>query len=954
MTAGASGGGEVATLVAAPLHAATPKPEPAALAAARCGARTRSGAPCRSPAVGGVGRCRMHGGKGSGAPRGNRNAWKHGWHSARIREISRYVRATTPGATRRTIDRLRRAAELQAEKISKSAQQPHATALSANRSQRHTHPAAGGEQGHRSVRAEIGKAPVGPIAVVPDRVRDDEGKTRSPRDTEALLLSVGPAYRRAMHARIDRGGGPDKAEGGSGGPGITRRHLLIGGGAAAGLLVGWAVWPRHYAPNLVAGPGEHVFNAFLKIGTDGRVIVAVPQAEMGQGVYTSLPQILADELGADWRTVGVEPAPISPLYANSLLVEQAVLARLPAWLHTPGQWAAREIAVRMNTTVTAGSSSIRMFEARLREAGAAARSLLCMAAAQRWDVDWDACDTEDGFVVRGSERMRFAELAAAASALDPPEPVALRPQAEWKLAGRSVPRLDLPAKVDGSAQFGADVRLPGLVYASIAHPPYGGGRPAKMTTADAEATPGVMAVLTNPGWVAVVGTNWWAADMGLQRLAVEFEQTGPSPGDGSIQRALTAALDGQEAKRIVERGDPDGLLGGEGVISASYSVPMLAHAPMETLTATARVGEQRIEIWMPTQSAPGARGAVAGAMGVAEDHVVIYPTLVGGGFGRKAEHQAAVEAATIARAIGKPVQLVWPRREDIQHSRFRPPALGRLRARLGQGASIAAWSARIATPSTVAQTIDRVAGRPGKQSYGPEAGAVEGAAPPYAIGALAVEHAEAMISVPTGPWRSVANSYTAFFTESFVDELAAAAGLDPLSFRMQALVDQPRLARCLQIAGSLGGWQGGEPGVGQGLAVHSCFGSHVAMLVEARLEGDQIKIDSVTAVVDAGRIIHPDIVRQQVEGGILWGLGNAFGNAIALSGGVVGATNFDGLGLPTLADTPELRVELVRSALPPGGVGEIAVPPVAPAVANAIFAATGKRLRHLPLRLSDA
>lgn len=776
------------------------------------------------------------------------------------------------------------------------------------------------------------------------------GERIKQRDPNIEVVSPGgPAYHAAMHARIDRGGRPEKS-----GKGLTRRKLLIGGGAAAGLVVGWAVWPRNYAPNLSAGPGETIFNAFLKIGSDGRIIVAVPQAEMGQGVYTSMPQILADELGADWRTVAVEPAPINPIYANTILVEEGVGERLPGWLQGAGKWAAREMAMRMNMTMTAGSSSIRGFETRLREAGAAARVLLCMAAADRWGIDWKACDTEAGFVVRGEDRLRFGELAAAAAGLEPPDPLPLRDKSERTLVGRSVPRLDLPSKVDGTAEMGADIRLPGMLYASIAHGPYGGARPAKMTMADADATRGVSAVVTNPGWVAVVGTNWWAADSGLQALAVEWETAGPRPNDGTVARALSAALDGDGGKRFVERGDPDDKLKGAGVVSATYSVPMITQSPMETLTATARLSEGEAEIWVPTQVAPFVRTAVAKALGLDDKRVTIYPTLVGGGFGRKAEVDAAVEAALIAKKVRKPVQLVWPRREDIQHSRFRPPALARLKGRLGAGGSIAAWSARIATPPAAAEMIDRIMSEPRRESYGPDHQAVEGAAPPYAIEALSVDHAPAQIGVLTGAWRSVANSYTAFFTESFIDEMAQAAGLDPLSFRMQALASQPRLARCLQMAASIGAWQGGESGSGQGLAVHSCFGSHVAIMVEISLKGTTVKVANVTAVVDIGRTIHPDIVRQQVEGGILWGLANAFGAPIALRDGLVQAQNFDGLDLPGLSATPEIRVEIIPSDLPPGGAGEISVPPVAPAIANAIFAATGKRLRDLPLSLDRA
>jgi isoquinoline 1-oxidoreductase beta subunit len=751
-----------------------------------------------------------------------------------------------------------------------------------------------------------------------------------------------------MHGQANKGRDTEKTSG------ITRRKLLIGGGVGAGLVVGWALWPRHYRSGLVAAQGESIFGAFLKIGADGRIVVAVPQAEMGQGVYTSLPQILADELGADWRTVGVEPAPVSPVYANSFVIDEAMTRKLPAFLHGAGHWAAREVAMRMNLILTGGSSSIRGFEGRLREAGAVARVMLCQAAAKRWKIDWQACDTKDGFVVRGDDRLSFGELAAEAALLTPPDPVPLRERSEWTLVGTSVPRLDLPSKVDGSALFGADVRLPGMLYASIAHGPYGESRPAKYVLADADAVRGVTGVVIDPHFIAVVGTNWWAADTGLQQLATEYESAKPHPDDRSIRAALRKALDGGEAKRFVETGDIDAALKGSGVVTATYSVPMLAHAPMETLTATARFTGDRLEIWMPTQAAGLARAAVAKTMGMDEELVTLYPTLIGGGFGHKVEVMAACEAAIIARKTGKPVQLVWPRREDIHLSGFRPPAIGRMKGRIGPGGTIAGWSATIAAPATGGEFFDRLMLKPASD-HGPEEAALEGATPPYAVGALAVEHAAAQIGVGTGVWRSVANSYTAFFGESFADEMALQAGLDPMSFRMAALGGQPRIARCLTTVTGLGNWQGGQPGVGQGIAIHSCFGSHVAMLAEVEMTGEQgVKVLSITAVVDCGRVIHPDIVKQQIEGGIIFGLSNAFGAPIEVKDGLVVAQNFDGLGLPMLTDTPEIRVELIPSTLPPGGVGEIAVPPVAPAVANAIFAATGKRLRNLPLRLADA
>jgi isoquinoline 1-oxidoreductase beta subunit len=750
-------------------------------------------------------------------------------------------------------------------------------------------------------------------------------------------------------------GKPGRQKGGSSGAGLTRRKLLIGGGVGVGLVVGWAIWPRTYKGNLTAAPGESIFNAFLKIGSDGRVVVVVPQAEMGQGVYTSLPQILADELGADWRSVAVEPAPINPLYANSVFIEEMLDGKLPSFLHGIDHMAAREIAMRLNLTMTGGSSSIRGFEEPLRQAGAAARALLCKAAAARWNVDWQACDTADGFVTRGNDKLRFAELADAASRMEPPKAVPLRLAAERPLAGKPVPRLDLPSKVDGSALFGADIRLPNMAYASISHGPYGDAHVARSVTGDADAVPGVLGVVTGPNWIAAVGTNWWAADRGLQALATEFTTTQPRPDSQLIRLALQQALDKGDRKRVHDAGDVEKALSGGGVVTATYSVPMIPHAPMETLTATARFTGDRLEIWVPTQALPMARAAVARAIGIDEHLITVYPTLLGGGFGRKIEMDAAIEAVMIARKMRRPIQLVWSRAEDILHSCFRPPAIGRMRAKLGQAASIAGWQAEIATPSTASEMLARIGGKDSHRDFGPEAAAVGGAKPPYAIAALGVDHAVARIGVDTGAWRSVSNSYTAFFTESFMDELAHSAGLDPLSFRIQALTPSPRLARCLTMVTALGGWEGGEPGIGQGLAVHSCFGSHVAMMAEVSVGSEQqIKVHSISAVVDVGTVIHPDILRQQIEGGIVWGLANALGNGIDMKDGRVTAINFDGLALPMLADMPDIRIEIVQNMLAAGGAGEIAVPPVAPAIANAIFAATGKRLRNLPLRIADA
>ena len=742
--------------------------------------------------------------------------------------------------------------------------------------------------------------------------------------------------------------------GGSGKRGFSRRTVLIGGGAGVGLFVAWGLWPRRYRPSLTAAPGESIFNAFLKIGTDGHVTVVVPQAEMGQGVWTALPQVLADELGADWRTVAVEPAPISPLYANDFLIAESAREALPSLLQDAGSWIARQVAIRSALMITGGSSSIRGFEQRFREAGAAARVLLCMAAARRLDSDWQACDTQGGFVVRGDDRLRFGELAAEAAGFTPPATLPLRAIGAGRISGRSMPRLDLPSKVDGSARFTGDVRLPGLVYASTIMAPAGDAVLDTIDEAAARRLGGVIGIVRESRWVAAVGETWWAADRAVKALKPRFRIRGPVPDSRSIDTALAAALDRGEGTIMASHGDLAEAFGGGGVVGADYAVPFAVHAPIEPLTATARLGGDRLEIWAPTQAPGLARAAAAQAIGVAETQVTLYPMPVGGGFGRKVETDAIRQAATVAQRIGRPVQLLWSRAEETMQDRFRPPALGRMQAKLGQDGRLLGWRARIAAPSTMGEMMRRIAPSRVAPPRGAEASAVEGAVPPYAVDALAVEHVAVEIGIPTGIWRSVANSYTAFFTESFIDELAHRAGIDPLSFRTRLLGDEARLSHCLAIAAALGGWGGGGRGGGQGLAAHSCFGSHVAMMAQVRVADRRLVVDAITAAVDCGRMINPDIVRQQVEGGIVWGLAATLGSTTGITRGRAAARNFDALDLPLLAAMPEIRIEIIPSREQPGGVGEIAVPPVAPAIANALFAATGRRVRRLPIGLGDA
>jgi isoquinoline 1-oxidoreductase beta subunit len=587
----------------------------------------------------------------------------------------------------------------------------------------------------------------------------------------------------------------------------------------------------------------------------------------------------------------------------------------------------------------------------MREAGAAARALLSMAAADRWDVDWETLDTRAGFVLNGREKISFGDLAEAAASFDLPEHLPVRGGLENRLTGKAVPRLDLPSKVDGSAVFAGDIRLPDMVYASVRQGPIGATRLLRVNRAAAKKIGGVLAVFENPGWAGAAATNWWAANKAVEAMKPVFETERPLVSSSGIERALKAALESGEPTRFFEQGDDAGTFAGGSIYRAHYSAGPAPNAPLEPLTATARVTGDRLEIWAPTQAPGLARAAAARAAGFAEGQVTIYPTLIGSGYGRKLETAAIEQATLMALRLKRPVQLVWSRLEETMQDSFRPPARAAISARMEDG-RILGWRARIAAPATAAQVIGRL--RSEAATAEGEASAVNGAVPPYGIPAIAVDHLPAEVGLRTGIWRSGAHSYTAFFTESFIDELARKANIEPMSFRMQMLGENPRLARVLSTAAALGGWDGGQPGSAMGIAAHSCFGSHVALLVEVAVDSAQrIRVTRAVCAVDVGRVVNPDIVKQLIEGGIMYGIAGATGNPIGFQRGLPDVRSLGALGLPRLTETPEITVEIIPSEEEPGGVTELAVPPVAPAVANAIFASTGQRLRSLPLLMGN-
>ncbi|MEZ0494843.1 molybdopterin cofactor-binding domain-containing protein [Sphingomonas sp. IW22] len=731
---------------------------------------------------------------------------------------------------------------------------------------------------------------------------------------------------------------------------ISRRRLLVGGGVGLGVIVAWGAWPRRFPPPAPVREDEQGFGAWIRLAENGRLTVSVPVVEHGQGVFTTLAQVVADELGADWRTVGVEPATIGPAHANPLAATElfgGADSRLPAPPAYQGERRARLM-------LTGGSASLRQFELPLREAAAATRALLISAAAARWGVDERQCVTREGFVVSGDQRLRFGDLAADAAAFEPPKRPVLRSDEDNRLSGTSVTRLDTPAKLDGSANFVADIRLPGMVFAAIRQGPLGRTRLISADVAAADAVPGAVRVVTNDRWVAAVATDSFAARRALDAMRPRFETQFPLT-DASIDAALSTAL-ASEGARVEALGEPDALLSGERLFRAHYQAAPGLHAAIETTAATGVYEDGRLRLWLATLAPAAARAAAARAIGVGEDAVTIIPMQAGGSFGAGLDTRVAEQAALLAQQLGRPVQLGYSRGEDCIRDRFRPPARARMTARLERDGRVTAWHAAISAPAlgrelaghlmageSVADLSLALSGRSG------DAAAVAGAVPPYGIPNWAVDHHEADIGAPVGHLRGGAHGYTTFFVESFIDELARRAEFDASYFRIRMLGQQPRLANCLNTVASLGGWQGGIMGSGQGIAAHSFRGSHIAVLAEASVEGGRVRCSRLVAAVDCGRIVHPDIVLQLVEGGLIFGLAQALGCSTGYKDGVAQARTLSDLRLPMMNDIPDITVELIRSEAEPGGVSELAVPPVAPAIANAVAAVAGLRLRQLPL-----
>ena len=518
-------------------------------------------------------------------------------------------------------------------------------------------------------------------------------------------------------------------------------------------------------------------------------------------------------------------------------------------------------------------------------------------------------------------------------------------------------RLDVAAKVDGSVSFAGDLRLPDMLYASVRSGPIGDTKLKSYNRKGAKGLGGLVTVVKTEHWIAALATNWWAANRALDKMAPIFETKGRLADSGEIAQHLESRFTKGKGWRLHNVGSVAATFdkaAATRVITAEYSVAPAVHAPLETRSATARYSNGRLQLWIATQAPQAAIQAAADAIGISQDNVVLIPMMAGGSFGRNMDSQIAAQVAVLSKQVKRPVQLVWSRPEDFMRDHYRAPAMAKMTASLNIRNQIEGLSVRIAAPSSGRELAERLEGASPAEAIDAasdthDVQAIEGAFPPYAISNFDIEHFPARLPIPAGRWRGNANSYNAFFIESFMDELAAKAGVEPLSYRMQMLVGQTRLARCLTGVAALAGWDGGAGGSGKGIACHSMRGSHIAVIVSARTSEEGVRVRRISATVDCGRIINPDIARQQIEGGIVFGLAQALGASTDFEGGLPLARRLRDVDLPKLSDIPEIEIEFIRSEAEPGGIGELGVPAVAPAVANALFSASGVRLRALPL-----
>lgn len=752
-------------------------------------------------------------------------------------------------------------------------------------------------------------------------------------------------------------------------PSAGRRRFLLGGLAAGGaLMVGWGLMPPRQrlrtASPLAVEAGAVALNGWVAIAADGTVSVVVPRSEMGQGVNTALPMLLAEELDAPLARVRISQAPIDKIFGNLTVLRE----NLPFHPDDRGslkqgvQWVMSKVGRELGLMFTGGSTSVKDAWMPMREAGAVARAMLLRAAAEQWKIEAARLATRDGFVLHpDGRRLGYGELAARAASVGAdiePGDVRLKTPAEFRLIGQPVPRRDSPAKVNGTALFGIDARVPGMLYAAVRMAPVVGAGVASFDAAKALAMPGVVKVVevssalprfSGAGaGVAVVAKTWWQAKQAAGALSVTWSA---SPHAGLSSEAIFAdfakLLDSESGFTYFESGSQD--VQGARTLQAEYRAPFLAHATMEPINCTAQLKDGKLKLWTSTQVPSVAVEVAARVAGVDRADVALDVMLLGGGFGRRLETDMVAQAVAIASAVpGQAVQLVWTREDDIGHDVYRPQALARFAAKLDAQGNVIAWDNKSVSGAIGHQYFPRNLGLPG---IGPDKTTAEGEYDmQYAIPNCRIAHVIADSAVSIGYWRSVGHSHNAFFKEGFLDEVAHAAGKDPVLLRRELLRGHPRHLAVLDAALAKAG--SAPEGRAHGVAVHQSFGSIVAQVAEVSVLDKQIRVHRVVCAVDCGIVVNPNILAQQVESAVVFGLSAALAGEITLKDGQVQQTNFGDYPVLRMNEAPLVETVIVPSIEPPEGMGEPATPPVAPAVASAVFKLTGQRLRSLPLRLA--
>jgi len=705
-------------------------------------------------------------------------------------------------------------------------------------------------------------------------------------------------------------------------PSLDRRGFLktsmVG---AVGLAIGFYLPGRSQA-QLQPAP----LNAWMLISTTDVVTIVIDKSEMGQGILTALCMIAAEELDCDWKTIRTEFAPAAKEYFNPAFGMQG----------------------------TGGSSSVRSSWDPLRKAGAAARDMLLQAAAGQWKIDKSACRTENGVIYHdaSNRKVTYGTVAKAASTLPVPQNVPLKDPKNYRIIGKPTRRLDTPDKVEGRTQFGIDVHQPGMLYAVVARCPVFGGKVASFEATKAKAVPGVKTVFQISSGVAVLADNTWSAMQGRRALDVKWDE---GPTASATTESITELFADQMAKPGAEaRREGDAASAMEGAaqkIEAVYEVPYLAHATMEPMNCTAEVRADRVDVWAPTQFQTVSQVTAAKICGLKPEQAFIHTTYLGGGFGRKAGVDFVIEAVETAKAVGQPVKVTWTREDDMQHDFYRPASYAKLAGGLDADGWPVAWTTRVACPSIMEAWF------PGSTKNNLDPTSVEGVANlPYSIPNIRVDYMRTEPGIPVVFWRSVGNSQNGFFSEYFIDELAAAAKKDPYEFRRRLLDKAPRHLGVLELAAQKAGWDKPLPaGRYRGIAVLFAFESYAAQVVEISVNrgAKSVKVHRVVCAVDVGRVVNPLTIAMQSESGIAYGLSAALYGTITISRGRVTQTNFNDYPVLRIDAMPMVETYIVPSEEKPTGAGELAVPPVAPALCNAIFAATGKRIRRLPIRTED-